>query len=72
MNFNQNRLRFVHCEHLFSNFNEITEYVRSVQYDRASLYAEPMIFKYGDEKNPTPEHAMDKFREWMRPYKIHK
>ena len=52
MNFNQNRLRFVHCEHLFSNFNEITEYVRSVQYDRASLYAEPMIFKYGDEKNP--------------------
>ena len=52
MNFNQNRLRFVHCEHLFSNFNEITEYVRSVQYDRASLYAEPMIFKYGNEKNP--------------------
>ena len=52
MNFNQNRLRFVHCEHLFSNFNEITEYVRSVQYDRASLYAEPMIFKYGDEKKP--------------------
>ena len=52
MNFNQNRLRFVHCEHLFSNFQEITEYVRSVQYDRASLYAEPMIFKYGDEKNP--------------------
>ena len=52
MNFNQNRLRFVHCEHLFSNFQEITEYVRSVQYERASLYAEPMIFKYGDEKNP--------------------
>lgn len=52
MNFNQNRLRFVHCEHLFSNFTEITEYVRSVQYERASLYAEPMIFKYGDEKNP--------------------
>ena len=24
-----------------------------------------------DEKNPTPEHAMDKFREWMRPYKIY-
>ena len=52
MNFNQNRLRFVHCEHLFSNFQEITEYVRSVQFQRASLYAEPMIFKYGDEKNP--------------------
>ena len=52
MDFNQNRLRFVHCEHLFSNFNEIAEYVRSVQYERSSLYAEPMIFKYGDEKNP--------------------
>lgn len=53
MNFNQNRLRFVHCEHLFSNLSEITEYVRSVQYEHASLYAEPMIFKYGDEKNPS-------------------
>jgi hypothetical protein len=52
MEFNQNRLRFVHCEHLFNNIDEIKNYVRSVQYERASLYAEPMIFKYGDKKNP--------------------
>lgn len=52
MEFNQNRLRFVHCEHLFNNVDEIKNYVRSVQYERASLYAEPMIFKYGNEKEP--------------------
>ena len=52
MEFNQNRLRFVHCEHLFNNVDEIKNYVRSVQYERASLYAEPMIFKYGNEKKP--------------------
>lgn len=52
MEFNQNRLRFVHCEHLFNDINEIKHYVRSVQNLRAALYAEPMIFKYGDEKKP--------------------
>lgn len=52
MEFNQNRLRFVHCEHLFNNAQEIKDYVRSVQFERASLYAEPMIFKYGTEKEP--------------------
>ena len=52
MEFNQNRLRFVHCEHLFNNVDEFKNYVRSVQYERASLYAEPMIFKYGNEKKP--------------------
>lgn len=53
MEFNQNRLRFVHCEHLFKNAEEIKSYVRSVQYEHASLYGEPMIFKYGDEKDPS-------------------
>ena len=52
MEFNQNRLRFVHCEHLFNDVQEIKDYVRSVQFERASLYAEPMIFKYGAEKEP--------------------
>lgn len=55
MNFNKNRLQFVHCDTLFNDIESVKKYVANYndmnQY-RPSLYAEPMVFKYGEEDNP--------------------
>lgn len=55
MNFNKNRLQFVHCGTLFNDIESVKKYVANYndmnQY-RPSLYAEPMVFKYGEEDNP--------------------
>lgn len=54
MSYNQNRLRFVHCETCFETSKQAREYVNGnlITNDRPSLYAEPMILKYGDPTNP--------------------
>lgn len=54
MSYNPNRLQFVHCETCFKNSAEAKEYVNGnlITHDRPALYAEPMVLKYGDEKNP--------------------
>ena len=50
----KNRLQFVHCDKHFATREEAVQYVTTESYiNRPSLYAEPMIMKYGeDEKNP--------------------
>ena len=54
MSYNPNRLQFVHCETCFENSAKAREYVNGnlITRDRPALYAEPMILKYGDPKNP--------------------
>lgn len=50
-----NRLQFVHCDTLFATREEAKAYVQQdkvIYRDRPALYAEPMVLKYGDEKNP--------------------
>ena len=46
----KNRLRFLHCNTCFSNSVEAKQYLLGL--NRPSLYAEPMVLKYGDESNP--------------------
>ena len=49
----KNRLQFVHCEKLFETNEDAIKYVENGQaIDRPSLYAEPMVLKYGDETEP--------------------
>lgn len=52
--FSKNRLQFVHCDILFNTSEEAKEYVNGnlISRDRPALFAEPMILKYGDIKNP--------------------
>ena len=52
--YNSNRLQFVHCDTLFATREEAKAYVggQLIEIDRPALYAEPMVLKYGDEKNP--------------------
>ena len=54
MSYNPNRLQFVHCNTCFENSTKAREYVNGnlITRDRPALYAEPMILKYGDPKNP--------------------
>ena len=54
MSYNPNRLQFVHCDTCFENSAKAREYVNGnlITRDRPALYAEPMILKYGDPKNP--------------------
>lgn len=54
MSYNPNRLQFVHCDTCFENSEKAREYVNGnlITRDRPALYAEPMILKYGDPKNP--------------------
>lgn len=54
MDFNKNRLQFVHCDELFATSDEAKKYVSGQldQIDRPSLYGEPMILKYGSAENP--------------------
>ena len=49
-----NRLQFAHCDILFATREEAQAYVNGnlIKRDRPSLYAEPMILKYGDINNP--------------------
>ena len=48
-----NRLQFVHCDTLFKTRDEAIKYVVDSHTGiRPSLYAEPMILKYGDEITP--------------------
>ena len=48
-----NRLQFVHCDTLFATCEEAKLYVESIHnLQRPTLYAEPMILKYGQEENP--------------------
>ena len=52
--FNKNRLQFVHCDKLFNTSEEAKKYVNGnlIVRDRPSLFAEPMILKYGNAENP--------------------
>lgn len=52
--YNSNRLQFVHCDTLFATREDAKAYVggQLIEIDRPALYAEPMVLKYGDEKNP--------------------
>lgn len=53
--YNPQRLRFVHDEKCYASFQEILDYVVTPEYYmayRQTVYAEPMVFKYGDEKKP--------------------
>ena len=54
MNYNENRLQFVHCDTLFNTAEEAKRYVmgnlETIQ--RPSLYAEPMVLKYGEASKP--------------------
>ena len=50
----KSRLQFVHCDTLFKTREDAMAYVNGdvISITRPSLYAEPMILKYGDENNP--------------------
>ena len=49
-----NRLQFVHCDTLFSTSDEAKKYVENMQnIQRPTMYAEPMVLKYGDVVNPS-------------------
>ena len=49
----KNRLQFVHHDEVFPTREEAIQYVVEGQIiDRPSLYAEPMVLKYGDAANP--------------------
>ena len=50
----KNRLQFVHSDKLFKDSAEAKKYVNDLisTGKRPSLYAEPMVLKYGDEENP--------------------
>ena len=50
----KNRLQLVHCDKLFANAEEAYEYINSDlnKIIKPTLFAEPMVLKYGDEKNP--------------------
>ena len=53
--YNSQRLRFVHDDKLYGNLEEIKAYVLSYSFlqNRPHVYAEPMVFKYGeDETDP--------------------
>ena len=52
--YNPQRLRFVHNEDLFPDLISIKEYLLDLDFlsKRPHVYAEPMVFKYGDEKDP--------------------
>jgi predicted nucleic acid-binding Zn-ribbon protein len=50
---NKNRLQFVHHNQVFATRDEAIAYVKNSQtIDRPSLYAEPMVLKYGNEAEP--------------------
>ena len=48
----QNRLRFVHNDTCFESNVKAKEYLLSTYKDRPSLYAEPMVLRYGDISDP--------------------
>lgn len=51
----RNRLQFLHCNRLFSTSDEAKQFIES-RIDSAkqfSLYGEPIVLKYGDERNPS-------------------
>ena len=50
----KNRLQLVHCDTLFATAQEAYDYINSDlnKIIKPSLFAEPMVLKYGDEKNP--------------------
>ena len=54
MNYNPNRLQFVHCDTCFENSSKAREYVNGelISNKRPALYAEPMVLKYGNPSNP--------------------
>ena len=48
-----NRLQFVHCDTLFATREDAIAYVyEGIDRTRPSLYAEPMVLKYGNEQKP--------------------
>ena len=52
---NNNRLQFIHCDTLFATREEAKAYITGgdfITITRPSLYAEPMVLKYGDANNP--------------------
>ena len=50
----KNRLQFLHCNKLFATAEEAKQFIEN-RIDSAkqySLYAEPIVLRYGDEQNP--------------------
>lgn len=71
----KDRLQFVHCDTLFKTNVEAKEYVESgdlISYNRPALYAEPMVLKYGDEKNPNILLAIGSVGDGKTPTKENK
>lgn len=71
----KDRLQFVHCDTLFKTNIEAKEYVESgdlISYNRPALYAEPMVLKYGDEKNPNILLAIGSVGDGKTPTKENK
>lgn len=71
----KDRLQFVHCDMLFKTNVEAKEYVESgdlISYNRPALYAEPMVLKYGDEKNPNILLAIGSVGDGKTPTKENK
>ena len=69
----ENRLQFVHCETLFKTSIEAKEYVTMgdlISFNRPALYAEPMVLKYGDEKNPNIILAIGSVGDGKKPSKF--
>lgn len=50
--FNQNRLRFVHCENIFATAADVKTYIEKSRVDRPYLFAEPCLYLYGEKENP--------------------
>ena len=53
MTYNENRLRFVHCNTIFATREDAIAHVTDIHnIERPALYAEPMVLRYGDKSNP--------------------
>ena len=71
----KNRLQFVHCDIPFKTSAEAREYVENgdlISYSRPALFAEPMVLKYGDEKNPNILLAIGSVGDGKTPTKDNK
>lgn len=56
MEYNKNRLQFVHHNEVFATREDVLNYVKkyNIEYanPRSALFAEPMVFAYGSEEKP--------------------
>lgn len=47
-----NKLQFLHNSKLFKTRDEAIEFLNDLRYTRPSLFAEPVVLRYGNEKEP--------------------